>query len=216
MYISKYNTNDSVQNSFFRTKTRDFTNNVSNRASSSSIKKAVHKVSVTHLWWRPRSLQLSVSIMVTCTSEAWSAQSNTTTKSQANKNNSQILLITTIKMLGEPSNIWRAPNTRIFRQIQCQIKRIVSLLTFIIIYKLSYGFGRAGIWHIDYLFDAFMVLCHHFSSLTAPVLIHIHYNEKCGQDILRFPFCVQQNKVKKIKNVVRVSTWQKFWGYKET
>lgn len=41
-----------------------------------------HMVAVTHLWWRPRSLQLSVSIMVTCTSEAWSAQSNARTKSQ--------------------------------------------------------------------------------------------------------------------------------------
>lgn len=59
------------------------TNNVSNRASSSSIKKAAYEVSVTHLWWRPRSLQLSVSIMVTCTSEAWSTESNTRTEIQA-------------------------------------------------------------------------------------------------------------------------------------
>lgn len=32
----------------------------------------------THLWWSPRSLQLSVNIMVTCTSDAWSEQFNQT------------------------------------------------------------------------------------------------------------------------------------------
>lgn len=34
--------------------------------------------SFTHLWWSPRSLQLSVNIMVTWTSDAWSEQFNKT------------------------------------------------------------------------------------------------------------------------------------------
>lgn len=89
-----------------------------------------HVVAVTHLWWRPRSLQLSVSIMVTCTSEAWSAQQNSRTKCQGcesqtwttqswgkpDRINWQSLLISPHtnqnKKVSEPSNIWKKPDPK--------------------------------------------------------------------------------------------------------